>query len=160
VGADGQGLDEGELLEAERPGDVELVGRDDELVPQPALGVDAEDLKLNAAVALAAPAGDAGAAVEVRLDGAAISGLDVHDAGTNFENFDAEFVADEAGIGEEGLAAFEGVDIGTADTDTMDADEGFAGTGGAGGGVVGKGEAAGGFEDESLHMAGGRSVAG
>ena len=77
VAADGQRLDQGELLEGERPRDVELAGGHEEAGPQAAVAVDAERLVLLAAVRLAAAAGVALLAVDVRLDGATVAGLDV-----------------------------------------------------------------------------------
>ena len=68
VAADGQRLDEGELLEGELARDVELAGGDEEARPQAAVAVDAERLVLLAAVGVAAPAGVALLAVDVRLD--------------------------------------------------------------------------------------------
>ena len=77
VAADAQRLHQGELVERELLRRVELAGRDDELRAQPAVGVDAEDLQVLAAVRPAAPAGEALLAVHVRLDRAAVAGPDV-----------------------------------------------------------------------------------
>ena len=61
VAADGQRLDEGELLEGQLARRVQLAGRHEEARPQAAVGVDAEHLEVLAAVAAAAPAGEAAA---------------------------------------------------------------------------------------------------
>ena len=74
-------------------------------------------------------AGMALLAVHVGLDGAAVAGADVGDAGADGEDFDAEFVAGDARVAEEGHLAEIPANIGPADSDPMNADQGLAGAG-------------------------------
>ena len=74
-------------------------------------------------------AGVALLAVDVRLDGAAVAGLDVGHAVADRHDFDAEFVAGDARIAEERHFAEVAGEIGAADADAMDADDRFAGSG-------------------------------
>ena len=67
--ADAERLDQRELLEGELLRDVQLAGGDGEQRPQAAVAVDAERLVVLAAVGVAAAAGVALLAVDVRLDG-------------------------------------------------------------------------------------------
>jgi len=90
----------------------------------------AKDLKSLAAVRAASTAGQtvaAVAAVEVGLDCHVISHLNLVDVVANGDDFGAKFVADNTWIGEEGLAAAERVQVGAADADAVNADEGVAG---------------------------------
>jgi len=90
--------------------------------------MDAEDFEVPAAVSTAAFAGGAGLAVDVRFDGAAVAGFDVGDVGSDFEDFDDELVAGDAGVAVEGHFAQIAGYVGPADSDAVNADEGFAGT--------------------------------
>src|SRR5947209_6510946 len=76
--------------------DVRLAGRHQEARPQSAVAVDTERLRLLAAVGLAAGAGVARLAVDVRLDGAAVAGTDVGDARPDRLDLDAQLVAGDA----------------------------------------------------------------
>ena len=136
VTADGEGFDEGELFVVKLDRDVQFAGREDEAEAEAAIAVDAEDFEALAAVGPAAATGVAGRVVNVRLDGAAVAGFNVGDGGADFENFDAEFVTENARVGEERHFAEVGADVGAADTDTVDADEGVAGARVAGVGEV------------------------
>ena len=73
VAADGEGFDEGELFERELRGRVKLVGADDESLAEAAIGMDAEDLQVLAAIAASAAARETFAIVHVRFDRAAIA---------------------------------------------------------------------------------------
>ncbi len=68
----------------------------------------------------------ADAAVEVRLDGAAVADLKMRDAFTHGEDFDAEFMPKDARELDEGHLAEVTAEIGAADADGADGDEGFA----------------------------------
>src|SRR5436190_1209262 len=81
------------LLEAELAREVQLAGGDKEARTQPAITVDAECLVLLAAVRVPAPAGMAGLAVDVGLDGAVVSRPDVRHSRADLEHLDAEFMA-------------------------------------------------------------------
>jgi hypothetical protein len=58
-----------------------------------------------------------------------VTNLQTIDSITDSENLGAEFVAEDAGVFEERLASAEGVQVGAADADAVDADEGVAGFG-------------------------------
>ena len=126
VTADGQRLHQGELLEGELARDVQLAGRHEEARPQAAVAMDAERLVLLAAVGVAAAAGVALLAVDVRLDRAAIARPDVGHARADGEHLDAQLVARDARIAEEGHLAEVAADVGAADADPVDADQGLA----------------------------------
>ena len=103
-----------------------------------------------ATVRSAAAAGQAVAAVEVRLHCHLVTNLHTINSRTDSENLGAELVAEDAGILEEGLASAEGVQVGAADADAVDADQGVAGSGIAGFVGVDAIETAGLGEDEGL----------
>jgi hypothetical protein len=114
--------------------------------------MDAEHLELDAAVGLAPSAGNAFAAGEIGVDGAEITFLEVGDAGTDAEDFDTQFVTENAGVREEGLAAFEGVKVGAANANCANSHEGFACVGGGGCGEIGELEVAGLVEGNGTHL--------
>ena len=66
VGADAERLDQGELVERELARRMQLACGQDEPLAHPTVGMHAEAPERDAAVRLAAAAGDAGAAVELR----------------------------------------------------------------------------------------------
>src|SRR5206468_3522167 len=105
VAADAECLDQRELLEREFGRGVKLVSGNHEELLHSAVAVHAEDLELDAAVALSPPAGDAAAAVEVRLDGAAVADFQPRRGVVHRDDLDAQFVAEDARVGEERLAA-------------------------------------------------------
>ena len=90
MAADGERLDEGELLEVERVAGMQFVRGKDHALAHAAVAMDAEDLQCLAAVGAAALAGMAGAAVQVRLDGATVADFEMRDTFTDGEDFDAE----------------------------------------------------------------------
>src|SRR5205085_6021611 len=94
--------------------------------PEASVGHDPEDLEALAAVAATGPAGAALLAVQVRLDRAALAGLDVRDAGSGLEDFDPELVARDARISVEGHLAEEARDVGAADADAQHAHQRLA----------------------------------
>jgi len=85
-----------------------------------------EAFELNAAVGFAASASDAISTVEVGVDGAQIAGRDVRYTITDSQDFDAELVAEDAGIAEERLPALEGMQVSAANANRADSDEGLA----------------------------------
>src|SRR5262249_46362188 len=91
------------------------------------VGVNAEHLQVFAAVGLSQLAGVAAPAAQIGLDGTSVARLQAVVSAREFEYLDAEFVAKDAGVGEERLAAGEGVQVGAADADTADTDQGLAG---------------------------------
>ena len=80
-----------------------------------------EHLKRRAAVEPAAPAGDAVTAIQIGLDCATVAHLETAGRIARIEDLDAEFVAQHPGIGEKRLTAREGMEVGSADADAMDA---------------------------------------
>jgi hypothetical protein len=90
------------------------------------VGVDAENLDIGATVWFAIAAGDAFAAVHVRLDRATVAGFQAVRIIARFDHLDSEFVTKHAWVAEEGLTAGKGMQIGTANTDPVDTHQGVA----------------------------------
>jgi hypothetical protein len=65
-------------------------------------------------------------ATDVRLDGAAGTRADLFLVGRRADHFHTQLVAEDPWIGEKRLAAGESVQVGPADADAMNADEGFS----------------------------------
>ena len=151
VAADGEGLDEGELVEGEVGRGVELPRRQQELRAQAAVAVDAQDLQLLAAVRVAAAAGVAVGIINIRLHGAAVAGLDVGDALADGDDLDAQLVAGDARVAEEGHLAEVAAEVRPADADPVDAHQGLAGSGRGGLGGVDEGEVLGGLQEQGFH---------
>src|SRR5688500_15479339 len=129
VAADGERLDQGELLQRELGGRVELARRHDEAGAHAAVGVDAEDLEVPAAVAAARAAGVARLAVHVRLDGAAVAGLDVRHALPYRDDLHAQLVARDARVAVKRHLPQVAADVAAADADAVHAHDGVAGPG-------------------------------
>ena len=129
VAADGERLDERKLVVGKLRGDVELAGRQEELLGHAAVAHHAERLMVLAAVGETAAAAIAGLAVDVRLDRATIARLDVRHARADREDFDAELMARDARVGVERHLAEVAAVVGAADADAVDADDRFAGGG-------------------------------
>src|SRR6185295_15843809 len=94
--------------------DVELSGRDSEQRAKAAVAVDAERLVVDAAVGVAAGAGVAVLAVDVRLDRAPVAGRHVRHARADGDDLDAEFAAGDAGVAEERQLAEVAAEVGPA----------------------------------------------
>src|SRR5205085_2501004 len=94
VASDRQRLHERKLLEGERVGSVQLVRGNENALAHAAVDVYAEDLEIDTAVAFAAAAGDAAAAIEIRLDGAAVAGAQIGARIIHLVDLDAELVAE------------------------------------------------------------------
>ena len=129
VASDPERFDERQLIERKSCGFVELARGDDKLLAHPAVGLDTQHLEGRAAVWLAAPAGDALAAIDVRLDGAAVARSHVCDRGADGQHLDPQLMAEDAGVGKKRLLAVERVDVGAADADPPHADERLVRTG-------------------------------
>jgi len=123
VAADGQSFDEGELLEVEGVAGVELGRGKEHALAHAAVAMHAEDLQCFAAVGAAALAGVAGAAVEVGLDGATVTDLEMRNAFTDGEDFDAELMPEDARKLDEGHLTEVAAEVGAADADGTDGDE-------------------------------------
>ena len=115
-----------------------------------AVDVDAEDPQRLAAVRPAAQAGARLRIVQERAHRAEIADPHAGVAGRNRLHRDRQLVAEHARIGEERLAPGVGVQVGAADADAVDADEGLA-LGRARRRHVAQREAAGFDEDDLLH---------
>jgi len=99
---------------------------DDESFTESAVGHDAQDFEVCAAVACAFFAGVAVAAVHIGFDGAALARFDVGDAWADGDDFDSQLVAWNSGVGIEGHFAEIAGDVRAADAYAMDFDNGFA----------------------------------
>ncbi len=91
---------------------MQFSGRKEERFAHPAVGVDADHLHFRAAIGPVAAAGDAGLAVHVGFDGAAIADFEIQVRGIGARAArisTTQFVAEDTGVGEEGLFAAEGV---------------------------------------------------
>ena len=89
--------------------------------------MDAEDFKFFAAVALAKPGGWSRGVVQIGFYRAFVSSLQSKFIVFDLQNFDSEFVTQNAGIFKEGLSTMIGVDIGSTHAYASDVNEGFAG---------------------------------
>lgn len=125
VAADAEHLDEGELFGGGGFCGVELVNGDVDLGAHASVAMDAEDLKVFAAVGFAFLRCGGGWVVEVGLDGDELAGLEFGGA-VEFDDLGGKLVAEDTGVFEERLTSVEGVDVGAADADGADADAGFA----------------------------------
>ena len=119
VAANGEGLDERELVVAELRGNVELARREEQALAHAAVAHHAERLVVFAAVREAAAAGVTALAIDVRLDRAVVAGCDIGHAFAHGEDLDAEFVAGDAGVGKERHFAEEAAVVRPADADAV-----------------------------------------
>lgn len=123
VAANGEGFDKGELIKVERISWVQLVCREEHALAHGAIRMHAEHAERLAAVRFALLAGMAGAAVQVGLDGAAVAWLYMGDAIADCEDFDTEFMTQNAWVFDKGHFAQVATDVRTADAYGMDGDE-------------------------------------
>lgn len=120
VGADSEGLDQGQLVSRQRLGPVELTCRNRDDLPHAAIYMDSEHLQAGAAIGTIGPAGDAVSAVEVRLDRAQLASLQLTGASAWIDNLDAQLVSEDPGIFKKRLAPTIGVEVCSADSDAPD----------------------------------------
>jgi hypothetical protein len=113
--------------------------------------MDTEDAQVDATIGLIVPAGYALAAIDVRLDGAAIAGFETAFVGADLNNLDAKLVAENAWISEKRLATVKGVDVRAADANAMDQHKGVVGIGWERRRGVNCAEVAGLFENQGFH---------
>src|SRR5690606_32701163 len=139
------------LFVAQAVGAMQFGGGHGEERAHAAVAVHTEHFEFGAAVGLAASAGDAAAAVEVRFHGATIAGLEVTGRVTRIDDLDAEFMAEHARKSEERLTTGKGVQVGAADADTMYPHQRLAGTGTRFGGVMTERKGAGMIESDGEH---------
>src|SRR5205085_2596520 len=90
-------------------------------------------------------------AIQVRLDGAAVTRLDVGDVGADLEHLDAQLMAGNTRIAEERHLAQVAADVGAADADAMDANQGLSGAGTVGLGYADLLEQTGSFQLDRFH---------
>ena len=91
--------------------------------PHAAIGMHAEHLELLATVRPALPAGVASLAIQIRLDGAAISRFDVRHVRADGENLDAQLMPRDPRITEKRKLPQVTGDIRAADADAMHANQ-------------------------------------
>src|SRR5205085_7948939 len=96
---------------------VQLRDGNTDHVAHAAVGMHAQNLQLRAAVRLAASAGDAAPAVQVRLDRTPVADLDSARVRADGQYLHTQFVPQDARIAEEGLIAAIGVQVRAADAD-------------------------------------------
>jgi hypothetical protein len=116
--------------------------------------VNAEHLDPFAAVAPVSGAWVAGATVEVGLNGATITRLNVGNSRPDLEDFNAEFVAHDPGIGKERHFTEVTADVGSAHTDTVCFYESLSWTRASGFGPFGAEEGVRLFKDNGVHKSG------
>ncbi len=128
VVADSEGLDEGELVVGKRVAGMELARGDDPVgLAESSGSVDADDLDAGAAVGRSFLGGAGVGIVDVGLERAFVTGLDVGDAFTDGDHFESEFVTRGAGVGEEGKFAEVAGEVGATDAHAMGADQCLSG---------------------------------
>src|SRR5215218_1005495 len=125
MAANRQRLHQGQLLEAELLGTMELSRRQNHPFAHAAVAHHAECLVGFAAIREAATAGVAVAAIDVRLDRAAIAKLHVCHVQTDLQYFHAQLVAGNAWIAEERHFAEETTDIRAANADAINPQQRF-----------------------------------
>jgi hypothetical protein len=74
-------------------------------------------LQIHTAVRFTVAAGDAGPAIEIRLDRAAVARFYGRHGTAHRNNFDAKFVTEDSWVIEKGLVSDEGVYVSAADPD-------------------------------------------
>ena len=151
VDADTERFDQGDLDGRQLLALVHLFRGKQNAIAHPAIGMDSDDAHLRAAIGASAGAGGANAAGHIGVDGAAVAGLKAGNIVAGADHLDGEFVAQDAGVGEEGLGAFEGMEVRAADSDHEDADQDFTGSRRIGLRGTGVNEAARLFESDGVH---------
>ena len=129
VAADGERLDERELVVGKLGRDVQFAGREQELLGHAAVAHHAEGLMVLAAVGEAAATAVARLAVDVGLDRAMVARLDVRHARADGEDLDAELMTRNTRVGVERHLTEIAAVVGAADADAVDAHDRLAGRG-------------------------------
>ena len=129
VASNGERFDQRELFKSELSGKMKLARGNIEEWAKPAIAMNAECLMILAAIRVSSTTRVAVLAVDVRLNGAAVAGLDVCYAITHGDNFHAQLVPGNPRIGEERHLAEVAAVIRAADADSMYAHARFALTG-------------------------------
>ena len=110
-----------------------------ELLAHPAVGMHAEHFDVGAAVRFSTAAGDALLTIDIRLHRTPIAGLYVSYPVAYRNDFNTKLVTQDTRIGKERLFAGEGVEIGAAYANSVNADERLAGSG-TGDRAIGRGK--------------------
>jgi hypothetical protein len=115
--------------------------------------VDAQHLQAHAAVGFATAASDAAGAIEIRFDRAAVAPFEVFGRTTHRNHLDAKLVTKYSRIAEKRLSSTEGMDVGAADADAVNAHQRFVGLDRCRGPFCAQqGEAAGFFKADRFHI--------
>jgi hypothetical protein len=83
--------------------------------------------QVHAAVGFATAASDAASAIEVRFDRAAVARFDVFGRTTHRNHLDAKLATEYSRVAEKRLPSIEGMDVGAADSDAVNAHRRFVG---------------------------------
>ena len=127
MAADGEGLDQRQLAGIQpAAGDDPLQGHAD-IFTEGAVPLDTHGLVVHAGIDPAFPAGIAGAAVEIRVAGDQVSGLQAPVVIRDGNHLGGKFMARNPGIGGERLVAGEAGDVRPADSAVQDPEQGFPG---------------------------------
>lgn len=126
MAADGERLDKGELIVIEGVAGMQFVGRQQQGLPHPSVHMHAENAETFTAVAAALKAGVAGATVQVRFDRTTISRFNLSDAGAGADHLNAQLVSENARVVNEGHLSQIAGDVGAADANGSNRDEGLA----------------------------------
>jgi hypothetical protein len=108
---------------------MELAGRYGIEPAEAPIAMDTEGLVVVAAVGVSPTTGMAALAVEIGLHAAAVPGTNLGDTLAHRDHLDTQFVTGDPGIGIEGHLAQVASEVRTADTDLVDANDGFSGAG-------------------------------
>ena len=119
VGADSQGFDEGEGVEAQAAAMDEGGAWYGKIFHHTAIDVDAADFYRRAAIGLPVAAGDALSAIKIRDDGYGLAGLETRRL-IEIDEIAGQLMTQDTGIFEIGLCSFESMQVGTADADAPD----------------------------------------
>jgi hypothetical protein len=91
--------------------------------------MDADHLDVGTAIGRSFPAGTTGSAVDIRLQTTPVTDRDVRHTVPHRKDLETEFMAKDARITKEGLPSVEGMVIGAAEPDAVDADHCLPGSG-------------------------------
>jgi hypothetical protein len=130
---------------------MKLGGRHQKTLSHATVEMDAKHLHVAAAVRSPLPTGKAGTTVQIGLDTALVAHADIRHTRPDRQNLDAEFVAQDPGIVEEGLATMEGMVISPAEADAMHTDQSLTCPWGVGFGHIEHCETAGFVQNNGVH---------
>jgi hypothetical protein len=125
VATDGEGFHEGKLLKVQPLPLVQLVSRQDDLRAETPVNMNAEDFQVLAAVGVAAEAGVAFSAIQIRLDSATVAGLYLRDLVANRDDFHSQFMAKDPWVVDKRHLPEVAAQISTANTDGVNPHQRF-----------------------------------